>query len=113
MILKIEIKEQIEDIYKYELSVNLVNKNVSYIKGETVIKNGGFDTSEQDLIDLFKDYATYWANEMSGEATVRNRFVEINVYTDKEIVNYHFENSFPEDLDEFLKVLKNKLDIVD
>ena len=113
MILKIEIKEQIENIYKSELSINMVNKNVSYIKGDTVIKNSDFDTSEQEIIDLLKNYMTYWEKEINASSTENSRLVEIAIYTDTNIITYHFENSFPDDLEEFMKTLKAKLNIIE
>ncbi len=113
MILKIDIKEKISTIYSSELSINLVNKNVSYMKGDTLLKNTEYEVSEKEIEEFITNYTTYWKEEEIVEREDEGRTVDISIYTDKEVTTYHFENSFPNDLEEFIKILKNKVGITE
>lgn len=113
MILKIEIDEKISNLYSSNLAINLVNKNVSYIKGDTVIQNTECHTDSKEIEVLLKDYMTYWKPEYIDDSIIDGRVIEVLIYTDREVITYHFKNSFPDDYDEFVKALKGKVGIHD
>lgn len=111
MILKVEINEKVSNLYSSNISINLVNKNVSYIKGDSIIQNTEYHIDTKEIEALLKDYTTYWEPEYLDDSVLDCRIIEVLIYTDKEVITYHFKNSFPDDYDEFIKVLKGKLGI--
>lgn len=113
MIIKIEITEKIANIYSSNLSVNVINKNVTYTKGDTNLVNTECDVKREEIDGLIKNYITYWNRDYKGKSSDTDRTVEIVIYTDKNVTTYHFDNAFPEDLEEFIKTLKNMVGIED
>lgn len=111
MILKVDIDEKISNLYSSNISINLVNKNVSYLKGDSIIQNSECRVDSKEIEELLKNYITYWKPEYIDDSVIDGRIIEILVYTDKEVTKYYFKNSFPDDYDEFIRVLKGKVGI--
>ena len=111
MILKVEINERIENIYKSSLLVDFEEKKVTYMKGEVVLANKTLKASVRELTQILKNYLVYWKNEEISTESENNRVVSIDIETDTKTYNYHFENVFPNDLEEFMKVFKDCLEI--
>ncbi len=112
MLLKIEIFEKISNIYSSELTIDLKNKKTTYKKGDTTIQEKELTTPEKEIANLLKDYITYWKSEDSSPDTKdEGRSIDIHIIYEEHSINYNFQNEFPIDLEEFIKNLKNKVDI--
>lgn len=99
------------NLYSSSLSVNLVNKNVTYTKGDTILVNSACNVKKADIDHLIKNYVTYWESASDKSSSESDRTVEITIYTDKNILSYRFAHTFPEDLEEFIRAIKKLVGI--
>lgn len=111
MLLKLEIFETIPNIYSSELTIDIKNKMTIYKKGNITVKEKKCPLSDKELSNLVTDYTTYWPQKTSYKTDTEKRIVKIIVTYEKETSEYCFVDEFPTDLEEFMKTIKNKLEI--
>ena len=106
MIQKIELENNFNEL----IIIDFISKNAMYYKSNSLIKNNQFNITEE-LINEVKSYITYWDNEYVDNNIIDGSSSKLIIYTNNEIIKYHFKNKYPYNYKNFVKILKELVDV--
>lgn len=112
MILRIEIKEILNNFDISLMLIDTISKNIIHIKNNSVIKNEKFDINSKQIEDIVNKYVIYWNKKYINNKVIDGSESEIIILTTEGTIKYQFINKYPSNYSEFIKTIKSMVDIV-
>lgn len=111
MIKRIEINEKLNSIYQTLIVIDLDTQIVTRFLNAELTEKKETNIKKEEMEAFLKNYILYWKENIDSDYIMDGNFVKLNFYFENEEIEYKFSNEYPYNYSEFIKHIKQMVNI--